>query len=427
MRLLELSSSTHSLLAKHLSKLIIWMTEKMHKNPFLLIFAGKKKVFCFCCDFCAVFSARTHPSSSPEHCWCCQCWGTGDSTCKQPRPAAFVMTAVTHSWDYSAGKEFRSGPEKKSAFSLECEPCNPAVTGKCTVRVGVGILHPKCAAWEATVKFLRFYSPRAAVAAASGLGKEAGKGSMDTETLRATSRHLQWGIWGQDTDWGAKHSWRKAVKVLCLCKQGHTHFINQHYTITSSISQVCHQSFHTTTTGLHTLSTLFMGSITLMQQILNLGALKIQSRAGRRRSHSISSLFGDGKRFVISQFLTYFARVEVKASCDRNIPCKCKEEELHPHTSAWLLQPTSTGRACARRDPKNNFLQCAPWVCSFLFQASWMRGFPGESPQGAHTHTEGLQGFHTQVSGVQCQMQYLGLQSLIHKEIRTSTFMAKGI
>jgi len=29
-----------------------------------------------------------------------------------------------------------------------------------------------------------------------------------------------------------------------------------------------------------------------------------------------ASLFGDGKGFLISQFLAYFARVEVKASCD---------------------------------------------------------------------------------------------------------------
>lgn len=108
-----------------------------------------------------------------------------------------------------------------------------------------------------------------------------------------------------------------------------------------------------------------MGSITLIQLIFNLGALKIQTRAAMLRSHSISSLFGDGKGFVISQFLTYFARVEVKAGCDRNIPCKYKEEELHPNTSAWLLQPTSKGMACApaketsKRDSKNNFLRCA--------------------------------------------------------------------
>lgn len=52
-------------------------------------------------------------------------------------------------------------------------------------------------------------------------------------------------------------------------------------------------------------------------------------------SHLISSLFGDGKGFVISQFLTYFARVEVKASCDRNVLRKYKEEEPHPNTSSY--------------------------------------------------------------------------------------------
>lgn len=132
---------------------------------------------------------------------------------------------------------------------------------------------------------------------------------------------------------------------------------------------VFHRFFHIKTTCLHTSSTLFMGNITLIQLILSLGALKIQTRAGPLGSHSSSSLFGDGKGFVISQFLTYFARVEVEASCDRNIACKCKEEELHLNTSAWLLQPTSTGMACAppakeisRKDSKNNFLQCAHFI-----------------------------------------------------------------
>lgn len=79
-----------------------------------------------------------------------------------------------------------------------------------------------------------------------------------------------------------------------------------------------------------------MGNITLILLIHSLGALKIQTSAGTLGSHSISSLLGDGKGFVISQFLTYFVRVEVKASCDRNMPCKYKEEELHLNTSSNL-------------------------------------------------------------------------------------------
>lgn len=90
------------------------------------------------------------------------------------------------------------------------------------------------------------------------------------------------------------------------------------------------------------------------------GGPKIQTRAGMLGSHSMSSLFGDGKGLVISQFLTYFVRLEVKASRDRNTLCKNKEE-LHLNTSAWLLQPTSTGMASAparetsRRASMNNF------------------------------------------------------------------------
>lgn len=121
-----------------------------------------------------------------------------------------------------------------------------------------------------------------------------------------------------------------------------------------------------------------MGNITLILLILNLGALKTQSRAGTLGSPSISSLFGDGKGFVISQFLTYFARVEVKASCDRNIPWKYKEEELHLNTSSNLDR---RGLCSCQRNSQEGLQEQFPSVCSFLFQAISIKGFPGK----AHT------------------------------------------
>lgn len=167
-----------------------------------------------------------------------------------------------------------------------------------------------------------------------------------------------------------------------------------------------------------------MGNITLKLLIHSLGALKIQTSAGTLGSHSISSLLGDGKGFVISQFLTYFVRVEVKASCDRNMPCKYKEEELHLNTSSNLDR---RGLCSCQRNFQEGLQEQFPSVGSFLFQATCIKGFPGESPQGAHTHTEGLQGFHTTVSMVQYEIRHLGLQFITHKEIRASISMGKGI
>lgn len=95
-------------------------------------------------------------------------------------------------------------------------------------------------------------------------------------------------------------------------------------------------------------------------------------------SHSISSLFGDGKRFVISQFLTYFARVEVKASCDRNILLQYKEEEPRPNTSSSRKEGVgvtteksmhiacSSAQVTSRSDSKNHFLQSAAFFSKSL-------------------------------------------------------------
>lgn len=108
----------------------------------------------------------------------------------------------------------------------------------------LGNTAPSCRR-EGTVKFLLFYSPRAAVAAVSGLGKEAGlRQSWKSQCELRHSEPPQKppadtcsGVFGDRTlTWKPTTTKGKLYKVLCLWNQGHTLFRNHYSIITSSIT-----------------------------------------------------------------------------------------------------------------------------------------------------------------------------------------------
>lgn len=203
-----------------LSKLIIWITEKMHRNPLLLILAGEKICFIFLLWFLFCFYC-TKPFLPPP----LRSAGGQGTAHVNSEDQQRLWWLQWHIPGIILQERNSDGSRKKSAFYLECEPWNPAVTLKCTERVGAGILHPKLTelsgAWlgnsapscrrEGIVKFLWLYSPRAAVAAVSGLGRRldtdrAGKASMDWDRLRASSEapaDTCSGTWGQGTELAA--------------------------------------------------------------------------------------------------------------------------------------------------------------------------------------------------------------------------------
>lgn len=272
MRLLELSSSTHSLFALFIKAHPLNDWKKAQKSIFINLSREKSMLYVFAVVFVLFL---LHKPLLPPPLRTASAGGQGTAHVNS-KAQQCLWWLQGHIPGIILQERNSDWVQKEISFLPRVWTCSPAVTVQCTERVGAGILHPKLAeftgAWlgnsapscrkEGTEKFLWFYSPRAAVAAVSGLGRRLEKPAW-TETLRGTSRDLQWVPGHRALTWQPGTAEGKLWEVLwCGHRVTHTPSIITAPQPAPSPTKCCqapktklvfHQFFHTKTTCLHAL------------------------------------------------------------------------------------------------------------------------------------------------------------------------------